>query len=153
MILGIGTDLCDIGRVERALERFGEKFAQRVLVASELQRFRRHRKPAAYLAKRFAAKEALSKALGTGIHFPVNWHNVWVENARSGKPSLKFSKALARLLEERGVESVHLSLTDEIGMACAFVVVEGPISFGRRQGSKNAVPGRVRAAPKRRNKR
>jgi holo-[acyl-carrier protein] synthase len=125
VILGIGTDLCDIARIERALKRFGEKFAERVLVASELQRFRRHRKPAAYLAKRFAAKEALSKALGTGIHFPVNWHNIWVENARSGKPSLRFSDALAVLLEERGVESVHLSLTDEIGMACAFVVVEG----------------------------
>ena len=87
MIFGIGTDLCDIGRIERALARFGERFAERILVASELERFRRHRKPAAYLAKRFAAKEAFSKALGTGIRFPVNWHNVWVENARSGKPS------------------------------------------------------------------
>lgn len=125
MILGIGADLCDIGRVERALERFGEKFAARVLVDSELQRFRRQRRPAAYLAKRFAAKEAFSKALGTGIHFPVNWHNVWVENARSGKPSLKFSKPLAAFLKRRGVENVFLSITDEIGMACAFVVVEG----------------------------
>jgi holo-[acyl-carrier protein] synthase len=125
VILGIGTDLCEIGRIERALERFGERFAGRILVASELDRFRRHRKPAAYLAKRFAAKEAFSKALGTGIHFPVNWHNVWVENARSGKPSLGFSEALAALLEGRGVASVHVSLTDEIGMACAFVVIEG----------------------------
>jgi len=139
VILGIGTDLCDIGRVERVLKRFGEKFAERILVASELQRFRRHRKPAAYLAKRFAAKEALSKALGTGIHFPVNWHNVWVENARSGRPSLKFSNALARLLAERGVEEVHLSLTDEIGMACAFVVVEGP---GAQEGKKVRESGR-----------
>ncbi len=125
MILGIGTDLCEIGRIERALERWGERFALRVLVESEMQRFRRHRKPAAYLAKRFAAKEAMSKALGTGIHYPVNWHGMWVENARSGKPSLRFSGPMAALLEQRGVESVHLSLTDEIGMACAFVVVEG----------------------------
>ncbi|HEY7673987.1 MAG TPA: holo-ACP synthase [Burkholderiales bacterium] len=125
MILGIGTDLCEIARVERALERFGEKFAARVLVDSELQRFRRHRKPAAYLAKRFAAKEAFSKALGTGIHYPVNWHNVWVENARSGKPSLGFSQPLAAFLERRGVENVFVSITDEVGMACAFVVVEG----------------------------
>lgn len=125
MILGIGTDLCDVGRIESALERFGERFAVRVLVDSELQRFRRHRKPAAYLAKRFAAKEAFSKALGTGIHFPVNWHNVWVENARSGKPSLKFSEPLAAFLRQRGVENVFVSITDEIGMACAFVVVEG----------------------------
>lgn len=125
MILGIGTDLCDIGRIEKVLERFGERFAARILVESELRRFRQHRKGAAYLAKRFAAKEAFSKALGTGIHFPVNWHNVWVENARSGKPSLKFSRPLAALLERRGIASVHLSITDEIGMACAFVVVEG----------------------------
>ena len=133
MILGIGTDLCDISRVERALERFGEKFAVRVLVDSELQRFRRHRRPAAYLAKRFAAKEAFSKALGTGIHFPVNWHNVWVENARSGKPSLKFSEPLAAFLRQRGVENVFVSITDEIGTACAFVVVEGKGRPARRR--------------------
>jgi holo-[acyl-carrier protein] synthase len=126
MILGVGTDLCDIGRIERALERFGERFARRILVASEMERFRRHRKPAAYLAKRFAAKEALSKALGTGIHAPVSWHNIWVENASSGRPSLGFSAALAAYLKERKIASVHVSLTDEIGMACAFVVVEGP---------------------------
>ena len=125
MILGIGTDLCEIRRIERALERFGERFARRILVDSELAVFRRRRKSAAYLAKRFAAKEALSKALGTGIHFPVNWHNVWVVNNRSGKPALEFSQPLQALLARRGVESVHLSLTDEIGMACAFVVVEG----------------------------
>ena len=132
MILGVGTDLCEIGRIERALERFGERFAKRILVTSELERFRRRRKPAAYLAKRFAAKEAFSKALGTGIHFPVNWHNVWVENDRSGKPSLKFSKALAALLKRRGIDNVHVSLTDEIGMACAFVVIEGKGRAGRR---------------------
>jgi holo-[acyl-carrier protein] synthase len=125
MILGVGTDLCEVGRVERALERFGERFAARILVASELEIFRRRRKRAAYLAKRFAAKEAFSKALGTGIRFPVNWHNVWVVNDRAGKPTLEFSRPLAAFLKRRGVEKVHLSLTDEIGMACAFVVVEG----------------------------
>jgi len=125
MIIGIGTDLCDIGRIERALARHGERFARRILVDSEMERFRRHRKPAAYLAKRFAAKEAFSKALGTGIRFPVNWHGVWVENGRSGKPSLGFSGPLAALLQRRGVAEVHVSITDEIGMACAFVVVEG----------------------------
>jgi holo-[acyl-carrier protein] synthase len=125
MILGIGTDLCEVSRVERSLERFGERFAQRILVDSELDVFRRRRKAAAYLAKRFAAKEALSKALGTGIHFPVNWHNVWVVNNRAGKPAFEFSRALQELLERRGVEKIHLSLTDETGMACAFVVVEG----------------------------
>jgi len=125
MILGIGTDLCEIKRIERALERFGERFARRILVESELAVFRRRKKSAAYLAKRFAAKEAFSKALGTGIHFPVNWHNVWVVNDRAGKPLLEFSKPLAELLERRGIEKVHVSLTDEIGMACAFVIAEG----------------------------
>ena len=125
MILGIGTDLCEVSRIEKALERFGERFARRILVASELEVFHRRRLRAAYLAKRFAAKEAFSKALGTGIHFPVNWHNVWVVNDRSGKPALQFSRPLADLLERRGIEKVHVSLTDEIGMACAFVIVEG----------------------------
>lgn len=126
LILGIGTDLCEIRRIEQALERFGERFARRILVESELAVFQRRRLKAAYLAKRFAAKEAFSKALGTGIHFPVNWHNVWVVNDRSGKPLLEFSRPLAELLERRGIEKVHVSLTDEIGMACAFVIAEGP---------------------------
>jgi holo-[acyl-carrier protein] synthase len=125
MILGIGTDLCEIKRIEQALERWGERFARRILVESEIAVFRRRKKSAAYLAKRFAAKEAFSKALGTGIHFPVNWHNVWVVNDRSGKPMLEFSKPLVELLERRGIERVHVSLTDEIGMASAFVIAEG----------------------------
>jgi holo-[acyl-carrier protein] synthase len=131
MILGIGTDLCEMGRVEHALERFGERFAARILVASELEVFRRRKKRAGYLAKRFAAKEAFSKALGVGIRYPVNWHNVWVVNERSGKPAFGFSRALAALLKRRGIERVHLSLTDESGMACAFVVVEGTGRKGR----------------------
>lgn len=125
MILGIGTDLCEIGRIERALQRFGERFAARILVASELEIFRRRRKQAAYLAKRFAAKEAFAKALGMGIRYPVTWHNVWVVNNLSGKPALEFSPRLAALLKQRGVTKIHVSLADEIGMACAFVVVEG----------------------------
>jgi len=125
VILGTGTDLIDIRRIERALARFGHRFAQRVLVDDEYQRFCAHAKPAHYLAKRFAAKEAFSKAMGTGIHFPVNWHNVSVANERSGRPYLKFSEALAALLEQRGVSRAHLSLSDEVEMACAFVVLEG----------------------------
>jgi len=105
--------------------RLGERFARRILVESELEIFRRRRKRASYLAKRFAAKEAFSKAMGTGIRAPVNWHNVWVLNDRAGKPMLGFSKALGALLKRRGIEKVHVSLTDEIGMACAFVVIEG----------------------------
>ena len=125
MILGIGTDLVDIRRIERSLARFGHRFAQRVLVEQEYQRFCKHVKPAHYIAKRFAAKEAFSKAMGTGIHFPVNWHNVSVANERSGKPYLQFSEPLAALLARRGIRSAHLSLTDEVEMACAFVILEG----------------------------
>lgn len=125
MILGTGTDLIDIRRVERALARFGHRFARRVLVEEEYQRFCVHAKPAHYLAKRFAAKEAFSKAVGTGIHFPVNWHNVSVANERSGRPYLKFSVPLAALLQARGIGRAHLSLSDEVEMACAFVVLEG----------------------------
>jgi holo-[acyl-carrier protein] synthase len=125
VIHGIGADLVEIPRIERALRRFGERFAERILVPHELERFRRHKKPAAWLAKRFAAKEAFYKAMGTGIHFPVNWHNVSVENALSGKPQLLFSEPLAALLKQRGITTAHLSLTDELSIACAFVVLEG----------------------------
>ena len=125
MILGVGTDLIDIRRIERTLTRFGHRFARRVLVEREYQRFCDHAKPVHYLAKRFAAKEAFSKAMGTGIRYPVNWHNVSVANERSGKPYLEFSEPLAALLDQRGIGRAHLSLSDEIEMACAFVVLEG----------------------------
>ena len=124
MIYGVGTDLIEIRRIERALERFGERFARRILCEPELLRFHRHRQPAAYLAKRFAAKEAFTKALGTGIHAPANWHGVWVSNLRSGKPVLEFSSALKQLLEARRIRGAHLSLTDEHQMACATVILE-----------------------------
>jgi len=124
MILGIGTDLCDIGRIERALERFGERFAERILVASELERFRHRRKRAAYLAKRFAAKEAFVKALGTGIHAPANWHGVWVKNLPSGQPVLQFSRELEDLLRKRNILRSHVSLSDERGAAFATVILE-----------------------------
>lgn len=125
MILGIGTDLVEIGRIEAALERWGERFARKILVPRELDRFAHHRKPAAYLAKRFAAKEAFSKAIGTGIHHPVNWQNISVVNHASGRPYLELSAPLASFVQSRGVSSVHVSLTDERGMAAAFVVLEG----------------------------
>lgn len=124
MIYGVGTDLIEIARVERVLARFGLRFAQRILCEPELRRFRAHAKPAAYLAKRFAAKEAFSKALGTGIRAPANWHGVWVSNLRSGKPQLEYSARLSALLEARGIRRSHLTLTDEPGMASATVILE-----------------------------
>ena len=127
MIVGIGTDLVEIVRVERALERHGDRFARRILVAQEYERFTAHRKPAAYLAKRFAAKEAFSKAMGTGMRAPVNWQNLGVVNHSSGRPYFELSDALAELVRRRGIRSVHVSLTDERGMAAAFVVLEGEL--------------------------
>ena len=124
MIYGVGTDVVEIGRIERALERFGERFARRILCEPELRRFAKHRLPANYLAKRFAAKEAFTKALGTGIRAPANWHGVWVRNLPSGKPVLEYSDALKALLSARGVASAHLSLTDERGVAMATVILE-----------------------------
>jgi len=124
VIYGVGTDVVEIMRIEKALARHGERFAQRVLCPPELSRFRGHRQPAAYLAKRFAAKEAFTKALGTGIKAPANWHGVWVVNQRSGKPELEFSKDLRLLLSERGITRAHLSLTDERGVAVATVILE-----------------------------
>ena len=124
MIYGVGTDVVEIERIRSALERFGERFARRILCGPELTRFHSHRLPANYLAKRFAAKEAFTKALGTGIHAPANWHGVWVRNLPSGKPVLEFSEALKQLLSQRGISSSHVSLTDERGVAMATVILE-----------------------------
>lgn len=124
MIYGVGTDVVEIERIEKALARFGERFAARILCEPELARFKTHRQPAAYLAKRFAAKEAFTKALGTGIHAPANWHGVWVNNLRSGKPVLEFSEPLKELLSRRRILHSHLSLTDERGVAMATVILE-----------------------------
>jgi len=124
VIYGVGTDVVEIGRIAAALKRYGERFAQRVLCPPELERFHKHRLPANYLAKRFAAKEAFSKALGTGIKAPANWHGVWVRNLASGQPVLEFSEALDALLKKRGITSAHVSLSDEKGVAFATVILE-----------------------------
>jgi holo-[acyl-carrier protein] synthase len=124
VIYGVGTDVVEIARIEQALGRFGERFARRILCESELKRFAAHRQPANYLAKRFAAKEAFTKALGTGIHAPANWHGVWVRNLPSGKPVLEFSEELKQFLSNRGVGGAHVSLTDERGVAMATVILE-----------------------------
>lgn len=124
MIYGVGTDLIEVKRIERILRRFGDRFAKRILCEPELKRFRVHRQPVAYLAKRFAAKEAFTKALGTGIHAPANWHGVWVINLKSGKPQLEFSDELQKLLKKMQIRRSHLSLTDEKEIASATVILE-----------------------------
>ena len=124
MIYGVGTDVVEIERIRAVLGKYGERFARRILCESEMRRFESHRLKANYLAKRFAAKEAFTKALGTGIRAPANWHGVWVRNLPSGKPVLEFSAPLKKLLDSKGVTSAHVSLSDEKGVAFATVVLE-----------------------------
>jgi holo-[acyl-carrier protein] synthase len=124
MIYGVGTDVVEIERIRTVLQKYGERFARKILCEGELKRFHGHRLPANYLAKRFAAKEAFTKALGTGIRAPANWHGVWVRNLPSGKPVLEFSDALKKFMAVKGVTSSHVSLSDEKGVAFATVVLE-----------------------------
>ncbi len=128
MILGIGSDLSDIRRIEASLARFGERFTHRVF--TEIERTRSERKPgkAASYAKRFAAKEACAKALGTGIRRGVFWRDMGVVNARSGQPTMALTGgAAARLaaITPPGHRAViHLTLTDDHPYAQAFMVID-----------------------------
>ncbi|MGN2391228.1 holo-ACP synthase [Pelomicrobium sp. G1] len=124
MIYGIGTDIVDTRRIERLLERYGERFARRLLTSLEWERFQGSRRPAAYLALRFAAKEAFSKAMGTGFRTPVLLSHISVVQDRLGKPRLVFHGALEAYMRERGIASHHLTLSDEAPFACAVVVLE-----------------------------
>ncbi len=128
MIVGIGSDLSDIRRIEQTLERYGERFTHRIF--TELERARSERKVdrAASYAKRFAAKEACAKALGTGMRRGVFWRDMGVINLRSGQPTMALTNgAHARLLEimPPGMKpAIHLSLTDDHPYAQAFVIIE-----------------------------
>jgi holo-[acyl-carrier protein] synthase len=125
VILGVGTDVVEIRRVAAALERWGERFVERILTPDERVRYAHTRQKASHLAKRFAAKEAFSKAIGTGIRAPFRWHSVSVGRDGRGKPGLVPSPEMARHLSDMGVRASHLSLTDDAGVAMAFVVLEG----------------------------
>ena len=125
MIHGIGTDVCSVPRIAKSLERFGERFVNRILTAEERARFNRTRDKAGHLAKRFAAKEAFSKAIGTGIHAPFTWHSITVTRNARGRPGIQPSAEMARHLASIGVTGYHLSLTDDGDLAMAFVVLEG----------------------------
>ncbi|HLU77189.1 MAG TPA: holo-ACP synthase [Burkholderiales bacterium] len=125
MIVGTGMDLVEIPRIEAALARHGVRFAERILTDLELRRFHAHIKPAAYLAKRFAAKEAFSKAMTTGMRWPVSWRNIGVVNHPSGCPCFDLAPELDALVRERGITGMHVTITDERSMAAAYVVLEG----------------------------
>ncbi|MBD3897489.1 holo-ACP synthase [Halomonas sp. ML-15] len=125
MILGIGTDLARIDRFAAAMARHGERFARRLLGPSELSRYHQHPQPAAFLAKRFAAKEAFVKALGTGLRQGMRWTEIEVANDALGRPSLVLAGRAREQAEAAGVATLHLSLSDDDGLALAFVVLEG----------------------------
>ncbi|MBW3097839.1 holo-ACP synthase [Pseudohoeflea coraliihabitans] len=128
MIVGIGSDLIDIRRVERTLARFGERFTTRCFTEIERQKSDRRRLRAASYAKRFAAKEACSKALGTGLAQGVYWRDMGVVNLPGGKPTMRLTGgAAARLaaMMPAGCEAViHLTITDDFPLAQAFVIIE-----------------------------
>lgn len=124
MIYGIGTDIVSIARFERMLKRHGERLAARVLGSEELSAYRSCARPAAFLAKRFAAKEAFSKALGTGFRAPLTLTRISVEHDDAGKPALRLHAKISALMTARGVKNCHLSISDEKEFACAFVVLE-----------------------------
>ncbi len=128
MILGIGSDLCDIRRIERSLQRFGTRFTHRIFTAGERARSERRAASAASYARRFAAKEACAKALGTGMSAGVFWRDMEVVNLPGGQPTMRLTGgALKRLdgMVPPGHEAVvHVSLTDDPPLAQAFVVIE-----------------------------
>jgi holo-[acyl-carrier protein] synthase len=128
MIYGIGTDVCDIRRIRATFARRGERFAAKVLGPHEIEVFHQRRakveaRGISYLATRFSAKEAFSKAIGLGMRMPMTWRDCEVVKAASGKPGIKLHGELARWFEARGLVA-HVTVTDETDYAAAFVVVE-----------------------------
>ncbi len=127
MIIGIGTDLCDIRRIEKTLKRFGDRFTKRVYTENERRKSSKRPNPAAAFAQRYAAKEACAKALGTGFREGVFWRDLGVENLPSGKPFLILSGGALKKLEQltpHGMKpQVDLTLSDEYPMAQAMVVI------------------------------
>ena len=123
-LVAIGTDLVETARIREILERRGRRLAERILTAEELDQWRRGGAGAAFLARRFAAKEAAAKALGTGIAQGVRFVDLEVAHEPRGRPVLRFHGAAARLCQQQGVRRAHLSITDERGYALAVVVLE-----------------------------
>ncbi len=128
MIYGIGTDICDMRRIAAAFERRGERFASRVLGDSEMALFtlrldKVRTRGISFLATRFSAKEAFSKAIGLGMRTPMTWRGCEIARLKSGKPEIRLHGALAEWFAARGL-SAHVSVSDEADYAASFVVVE-----------------------------
>ena len=128
MIYGIGTDICDVRRIRASLDRHGERFARKILSDAELATWRQRsarwpERGVRYLATRFSAKEAFSKAVGMGMRMPMTWRSCEIAKAPSGQPHIVLHGELKAWFEARGL-SAHVSVTDETDYAASFVVVE-----------------------------
>jgi len=124
MIFGIGTDIVEFARIEALWARYGKRFAERLLSENELPELDAHTDPARFLAKRFAAKEAFAKAVGSGMREPVALHRIGVTHDGLGKPVLQFDGVLRTYLAQLGINGHHLSISDERDFIVAFVVLE-----------------------------
>ena len=124
MIYGIGTDIVEVARIESSITQFGDEFAKRILADSELASYENSQIKPRFLAKRFAAKEAFSKALGTGLRAPATFQNIAVSHDDLGKPILLLAPELQRFLNSKNITKTHISISDEKNLAAAFVVLE-----------------------------
>jgi holo-[acyl-carrier protein] synthase len=124
MIYGIGIDVVEPRRISRLVEKYGERFARRVLTPAEWPGFVKTPRPVMFLANRFAAKEAFSKAMGTGFRYPVTLQCISVVQNKAGKPGLVFHPDLEQLVKKRGIVNHHVTISDEANLACACVVLE-----------------------------
>lgn len=125
MIFGIGTDIVEYARVAALWARYGERFAAHILSASELPELEGQVDPARFLAKRFAAKEAFAKAVGSGMRHPITLRRIGVAHDGLGKPVLQFDETLRTCLAQLGINGYHVSISDERDFIVAFVVLEG----------------------------
>jgi holo-[acyl-carrier protein] synthase len=124
VIYGIGIDVIQPHRVARLLEKYGDRFVRRVLTPLEHPRYVHTVQPVLFLANRFAAKEAFSKAMGTGFRYPVTLQCISVVQNSAGKPGFSFSEPLTELVRSCGITGHHLTISDESNLACACVVLE-----------------------------
>jgi holo-[acyl-carrier protein] synthase len=124
VIHGIGSDIVEYARIESMWTRYGLRFARRILSERELPEFRTHANPARLVAKRFAAKEAFAKAVGSGLRDPVSLRRISITHDGLGKPVLQFDEVLRNHLAQLGITGHHLSISDERSMIVAFVVLE-----------------------------
>ncbi len=124
MIYGIGADIVEVIRIASSIEKFEDDFARRILAKDEMAGYLDSQLKARFLAKRFAAKEAFSKALGTGLREPVTFHNITVSHDELGKPILVLAKELQDFLTAKKIGKMHLTISDEKSLAAAFVVLE-----------------------------